>query len=219
MKLRTIVFSLSMIVALAGGLTLLLATQETPHSVDKNVFSDEPRHLITPEMVKRTAAETLKPAPVFHAVDYHGRPVDLGNSRKPQFVYFVLDGCPCSIDAEPLYQKLYDHFHHEVEFVGVTNGDPGQAKKWATEMLMPYPLIPDPKLEIIHGFGATNSASSALVGTDGKIVKMWPGYSKSLLADMNSTLAKTLNEPERPFDAAYAPVKQATGCAFAPEKP
>jgi hypothetical protein len=58
-----------------------------------------------------------------------------------------------------------------------------------------------------------------LVGADGKIVKMWPGYSKSLLADMNATIAATLGEKARPFDAAYAPVKQATGCAFPPEKP
>lgn len=206
-------------VAIGGAMTLFLASRATPGSIDRSIYYDTPKHPVTEAMRRRSAEEARKPSPVFATKDFSGKPVSIGKVDHPQFVYFVLDGCPCSVDAEPLFQSLWKHFQGNVEFVSVTNGDRAMAKKWSSQMLMPYPLVPDPKLEIVHAFGATNSVASVLIDGNGRIVKMWPGYSQDLLAEMNRTMAEALGEPVRPFDASYAPKKQAAGCAFAPANP
>jgi hypothetical protein len=53
-----------------------------------------------------------------------------------------------------------------------------------------------------------------LLSKDGKVVKMWPGYSVDILQEMNSLMAKEAGVPEKPFDTKYAPKQQASGCAF-----
>lgn len=178
------------------------------------VVSSEPRHLVTPDMVRRTSAETQKPAPEFQTVGFDGTPVALGEGRtKPQFVYFIMDGCPCSIEAEGLFHELNKHFKSQVDFVGVINTGKDKARQWSVDMLTPYPVVPDPDEKIIHAFGATNSAVSALV-KDGRIVKMWPGFSIDLMKDMNSTIAETVGVAATPIDTKWAPIKRAAGCAF-----
>ena len=81
-------------------------------------------------------------------------------------------------------------------------------------MDVPYPVVPDPTKRIIHAFEAKNALYSALVSTGGRIVKMWPGYSKDLLLEMNTTLAREAGVPEKPFDTKFAPIEKSTGCTF-----
>lgn len=171
-------------------------------------------HPVTLQMDQETKSWTQKLAPTFTTADTNGKQVWIGNLGKPQFVYFVLDGCPCSMNAEPLFQKLWKHHNKQIEFTAVTNADIPAAKVWAKQMIMPYALVPDPKLKIIRAFKATNSVFSVLLAPDGHIVKMWPGYSQGILREMNSEMAKLLGTPAKPFDVAYAPKERASGCAF-----
>jgi peroxiredoxin len=169
-------------------------------------------------MVAETEARHNALEPTFKVKDATGADVIVGDhqAKKPQFVYFVLDGCPCSFDAEPLFHDLYKRFKGNVDFVSVTNGDLEKAKLWRTELSVPYPVIPDPKEEIIHAYGAKAAIYSALITKDGHIAKMWPGYSKDLLIEMNTVMSKLAGVPEKPFDTKYAPITKATGCAFSP---
>ena len=205
---------------LAAGGALLIAAQG-PHTMGEQQLLQAPvRHEVTPEMTKETAQQAKRVAPAFQVKDVDGKDVTIApaNGERPQFVYFVLDGCPCSFDAEPLFHDLYDRYKGKVDFISVTDGDQKKARTWSDQMLTPYAVVPDPKLEIIHGFQARSSVYSALITKDGRIEKMWPGYSKAILEEQNEKMAKLLGEKSKPFDAKYAPIEKATGCAFAPAK-
>ena len=177
-----------------------------------------PAHPVTSKMEEETAARSRKAAPVLSLTSYDGKPVSLGRETdRPIFVYFVKQGCPCSFDAEPLFNDLYDHLNRKVDFVSVTDADEKGAKRWSTEMSVPYPVISDTKAHAMHLYGAKSSVYGALLDRKGRIVKMWPGYSKGFLREMNTLMSKVAEIPEKPFDTKYAPIEKATGCAFGPE--
>lgn len=172
-------------------------------------------HPVTPKMESETSAHSRKAAPVLSLTSYDGKPVSLGTaSERPTFVYFVKEGCPCSFDAEPLFNDLYEHLGRKVEFVSVTDADAKGAKRWSTEMSVPYPVVSDPKAQAMKLYEAKSSVYGALLDQEGRIVKMWPGYSKGFLKEMNALMSKAAGIPEKRFDSKYAPIEKATGCAF-----
>ncbi|MEZ0325682.1 MAG: peroxiredoxin family protein, partial [Fimbriimonas sp.] len=178
--------------ALAAAGLLLLREGQGPHILNEEVISGQPRHPVTLAMRQETGSKSAKVAPAFSVKDSQGREVVLGSpgADRPQFLYFVLEGCPCSFEAEPLFHDLANRFQGQVDFVSITDASLLKAKKWDVQMLVPYSVVPDPRKEIIKAYGAKNSVYSALVSRQGKIVKMWPGYSVDLLQDMNKQLAK-----------------------------
>lgn len=204
----------------SGGAVLLMASQDPIVIGEQKLLQAPVRHEVTAVMNKETAAQTKKIAPAFEVKDVEGKVVTLApaNGQRPQFVYFVLDGCPCSFDAEPLFQELYERYKGKIDFISVTDGDEKKARTWSDQMLVPYAVVPDPNLEIIHAYNARSSVYSALVTPDGHIEKMWPGYSKGILEEQNKKMAEALGIKPEPFDAKYAPVEKAAGCAFAPKK-
>lgn len=202
--------------ALAFGGLLLLTAAKQPHVEQTDIEFSEPRHPVTPEMTKLTDAEAKTVAPGVTVKDVMGKEVALASpaAERPQFIYFVKDGCPCSFDAEPLFHDLSKQFKGDIDFVSVTDATPEKAKRWYTQMLVPYPVVSDPKQDLINTYKATNSVFSMLVDKSGHIDKMWPGYSVDILKEMNSRMAKLAAVPEKPFDTKYAPEKKASGCAF-----
>jgi hypothetical protein len=133
----------------------------------------------------------------------------------PQFVLFIKDACPCSIDAQPIFNKLAERFKSKVQFVGVIDGDQIAAKKFASQFSVEFPVVGDKDLTVIHKFGAQAGVFSALLARNGHLIKMWPGYSADLLAKMNHEMSQATDSKETPFDPEYAPKKKTTGCAFA----
>jgi hypothetical protein len=176
----------------------------------------EPKHFVTPEMVVKTDTMRHKIAKSFAIKDVEGKPVLIAQRglTRPQFIYFVHDDCPCSYAAEPLFHSLFDRFKGQIDFISVINAGPEKGKKWVNEMDVPYAVVPDPKVDIMKAYSATSSAYSALVTPDGRIDKMWPGFSRDLLLEMNREMARVTGQPEMPFDTQYAPIQKATGCSF-----
>jgi peroxiredoxin len=200
--------------ASAGGLLYYMGTLPKVKTVD--VISGQPRHPVTAAMSREAEAKAKKIAPAFNTKDVQGKPVVIGSpgAERPQFIYFILENCPCSIEAEPLFQDLAERFEGKVDFISVTNAGPEKAKQWDVQMLPSYPVISDPAKEIIRAYEAKNSVYSALLSRGGQIVKLWPGYSVDILKDMNSLMAKESGSHEKPFDTKYAPKQQSSGCAF-----
>ncbi len=217
MRLITVTLPAGLALACAGGLMMLHAQdgkQETAGDLKAlGLSSNEPRHPVTPQMEQETKAQNLKPAPPMTVEDARGGKHDLGGISRPQFLLFIVDGCPCSVDAQPIMGKLYKHFDGAIEFLGVTNGDKAAANDWWVRYSVPFPIIQDEKKTIIHAYQAKHSVYSALL-KDGKIVKMWPGYSVAMLKEMNHLMAQEARVPEQPFDPEYAPQAKTSGCAF-----
>ncbi|MER3496658.1 MAG: hypothetical protein C4320_07750 [Armatimonadota bacterium] len=175
----------------------------------------EPRvhHLITDEMAADAEAARRQLAPRIETVDAYGKSLVLGGPG-PQFVYFIKEGCPCSYDAEPFFKALEASYGKKVRFAAVTDGDLAAAKRWSTELSQPFPIASDPELRAMRAFGAKASVYSCLIDRKGRIVRLWPGFSKTLLTDINKTIAREAGEALRPLDLTFAPVEKATGCTF-----
>jgi peroxiredoxin len=214
MRMLWITLPAGLALASAGGLLLIKANGVHTDSVPIDV--SPVRHPVTKAMLSETQAHAKRVAPGFQVKDFEGKAVTIApaNGERPQFLYFVLDGCPCSFDAEPLFHRLYDRYKGKIDFVSVTDAATQKARDWSVQMLVPYPVVPDPSKEIIHAYEAKSSVYSVLLTKDGRIARMWPGYSKDILEEQNALMAKLAGVKEKPFDAQYAPVEKATGCSF-----
>ena len=203
---------LGLLLAGAGGVMLAMSK---PPAADVPVPGPT-RHLVTPEMELTVASLSSSVSPLHDAKAQDGKEVDLVGALKkgPVFVFFIQDGCPCSVDAEPLFHRIYKKWKDRVTFVGVIDKGTDRAQDWVRVFKTPYSIVPDEKKTIIHSFKALNSAFSVLVGQDGKIQKAWPGYSKGYLLEMNAKMAELTHQPVGELDTAYAPVEKTTGCAF-----
>jgi hypothetical protein len=213
MKLAAIFVPLGLALAVAGGLMYYAAIQ--PAQAAKPYIMGEVRHPVSQEMLKQASFMSKKTAPFFKVKDIHGIDVQIGGQgQKPQFVYFILDGCPCSLDVQPLFNRMYLRFKDKVDFIGVINVGKAKALDYTGTTTTLHPVVSDESLEIIRAYGAKQSTYSALIERDGTILKMWPGYSQGTLHELNRLLAKQVAAKEEKFDAAYAPNEQTTGCKF-----
>ena len=137
-----------------------------------------------------------------------------GAGPRPQFLYFVKKGCPCSFDAEPLFQSLYKKFNGKIDFIAVTDADAKDAHKWDLDLKVPYSVVSNPTVDIMNAYQAPSSVYNSLISKEGVIVNRWAGYSKAYLTEMNEAISKLLAVPLTPFDVQYAPIAGTTGCSF-----
>lgn len=214
MRLAYITLPLSALMAGSGIWLMVSASHAQPANSPSSGL--EPRHPVTAEMARDAAAMDTVRAPDFRLPDSTGKEWNLASlsAGKPLFLYFILDGCPCSTDAEPLFHALYARYQGHVAFAGVIGSDQETAAKWAKEHQMPYTILADPRLASIHAYHAKHSAYSVLILPNGSIDKMWPGYSQDALQDMSARMAAATGQTPRPFDALYAPLKLSSGCFF-----
>jgi peroxiredoxin len=198
----------------AGG--LLVARNGKPASDDFGIDFGAPRHLVTRQMEIETAAMKNRRPPELATTSELGKPIVIAHegAERPQFVLFIKDGCPCSIDAQPLFNELARKFQGHIDFVGVIDGDREHALKYAEQYSAAFPVAPDGNLGIARAFGAKGGLYSALIARNGHIVKMWPGYSADILKEMNGLFCEESALKTSPFDPKYAPKQEAAGCAY-----
>lgn len=212
--MRPLTFTLPLSLGLAAvGVFLLVSAQPKQDVVP---VASGPKHPVSEKMQADVDAMSRKLAPEVLLTSADGTPWNLGKRLKngPVFLYFILDGCPCSIEAEPLYHRLAKNFEGKAEFVGVITSPQKVAAKWVDGFKTPYPVACDDKGDIAKAFGAERSAYSAIIRKDGTIDRMWAGYSKSMLEEANTRLAALTEEPVKPLDTAYAPKELSSGCSL-----
>src|SRR5579864_2945302 len=118
--MRLFYITLPLGVVMAGaGFWLLTAASATPPNSPNN--GTDPIHPVTADMARGAEALAKRVAPDFSLPDSHGRVWTLAEltQRKPLYLYFILDGCPCSTDAEPLFHRLWERYKDQINFVGV----------------------------------------------------------------------------------------------------
>lgn len=218
MRLAYVTIPLSLVFAGAGLALMVAAKRPAPVSNEWKVLA-QPRHPVTPEMWKHADEARGVDAPSFQLFSTDGSSLSLKDLTKngPVFIYFVLQGCPCSIEAEPHFEALEQQFHGKVSFLAVTNAGAEDAKKWKTEFAVPYSVASQPKLDLMHLYGVSRSVYSLLIGQDGKIIRMWPGYSASMLQELNKEMAQAVGRQPKKFDPKLAPEIMTSGCEFEPK--
>jgi len=215
MKAAYITMPVSLLMA-ACGVGLILMSRHATSALAAPAPANLPVHPVTPDMAKATAGMALKSAANFSVPDSSGKVHTLADltDGKPMYIYFILDNCPCSTSAEPLFHNLYARYKGKINFVGVINADIKGAGVWAKSHGMPYTILADAKCDIVHKYGAKHSVYNALVTPEGKILKRWPGYSADMLKEVNAKMAELIGEPVKPFDPLYAPTVLSSGCLF-----
>jgi peroxiredoxin len=217
MRLIYITLPAGLLIA-AGGVVLMVASSRATNAAGINSPSSgtNPVHPVTAEMAAEAAKEAKLTAPPLSLPDATGKQWTFSSlsNGKPVYLYFILDGCPCSTDAEPLFHELYKRYKDKITFAGVIGSDRAAAAKWAKDHEMPYTILADPKLTAVRAYNAKHSVYNVLITPDGHIDKMWPGYSQDMLREVNSHMAAVIGTPEKPFDPLYAPLKMSSGCFF-----
>jgi hypothetical protein len=219
MKLATFFVPLGVSLAVAGGIMVYVGLKpasaaELDRAAMANIVN-EVRHPVSDQMLLQAKSMSERAAPFFKVKDVHGIDVQIGGQgKRPQFIYFILDGCPCSLDAQPLFNRMYQRYKDKVDFIGVINAGKEKALDYAGTTTTLHPIVCSENVAINKAFTARQSTYSLVVRSDGVIEKMWPGYSQTTLHELNTVLAKLTGGKDEPFDAAYAPQKMASGCYF-----
>ncbi len=175
-----------------------------------------PKHLVRPEMLVATARMTDATAPTFRAQATDEVFYDLKVLTKDETVVlvFIKDGCPCSRAAQPFFNRLFEACRKHARFFGVFDGKVSEARKWAKQNEVAFPILSDPDLRIVHEYKAEYSAYVALIAQGGTIAKLWPGYSVEMLTDATARLARLRGDTAKPIDTTDAPTELTTGCPY-----
>jgi peroxiredoxin len=174
------------------------------------------KHKVTPAMLEAAETHNKSLAPPFRLTDANGTIQDLSELVKdgPLVLVFIKDGCPCSVSAETYFNTIHSLYRGRLRFLGVIDGDANVARRWGSIQGVPFPILPDPKLEIAKQYGATNSAFVALINKSGQVEELWPGYSVSMLKDLNRRAAGLAGLEMETLETLDAPDELYSGCPF-----
>lgn len=213
MRIYFITIPLSL--ALAGGGALFYLRSKMAFG-DQPIVGNLPKHPVSEAMRAKAQSESKKVAPEFLLTDLTGKKHTRRDAQagKPTLFYFVQNGCPCSIDVEPLFHSLWKHQEGRVNFVAIIDSEPSKAKVWAEQNATPYLMLCSPDCAAMRAYHAPQSVYSTLVDADGTVIAQYPGYSQRILDEMNAAMAKVSGTAPKPFDTAYAPKADSSGCAF-----
>ncbi|MBS1713646.1 MAG: redoxin domain-containing protein [Armatimonadetes bacterium] len=210
-------FALIGSLALAGvGLALYgQVVGARPESNTTNLL-DEPRHPVTGPMLRDAKAQIGQTAPAFSLPDPEGRTVALQGLTKigPVVLVFTKDGCPCSIESQPFFNRLAEGYSGKVAFLGIIDGPAHVASKYRDDFKVPYPMLLAGDGAVYKAFRASRSVYTTLIGPEGKVLRQWPGYSKDMLKDLNFELARYTGIKPIDIDLSMAPEKPSSGCSF-----
>jgi peroxiredoxin Q/BCP len=96
-------------------------------------------------------------APAFSGTDQNGNTVTLDSfkGKKVVLYFYPKDNTPgCTKEACNLRDNYQDLLDKGFEIVGVSPDNEKSHQNFATKFDLPFPLLPDPELEIIKAYGA-----------------------------------------------------------------
>ena len=134
----------------------------------------------------------------------------------PAVVVFILPGCPCSEEYEPLTQKLAAYLGSRAQVVGIVHGSADETAEWGRRFRTPFRLVADPDGAIARQYGAERSAYTALVLDGRTIHRLWPGFSAEMLREIAARLGGASVDSTGGFDAGGAPERLTSGCPLDP---
>ena len=174
-------------------------------------------HKATRAMIEAGDQSTGQVAPDFEADAHDGGTYKLSELLKdgPTVLIFIKDDCPCSTAADPFLQRVHAAGRGFVRFYGVIDGGVMVAQRWADRNgNTVFPILADPDRKIITAYNVPNSAYVAFINPDGRIEKLWAGYSEEMLKELGGLMARYVKPGMEPYDVADAPRELYSGCPF-----
>jgi peroxiredoxin len=185
-----------------------IADRAPNHESEKHFVN--PRQLADAnEMVDRTVSE-------LSATAQYGRHVNWSelSGGRPLVLIFIKEGCPCSGDVEPFFQRVEELYADEARFAGLIDGSKRAAAEYATEHSVGHPVLADPEKVLIRQFKVKNGCYVVLLTPGGVISGCWPGCSIDTMRQLGRRIASLAGVAERPLDVSGMPGSLTTGCPF-----
>lgn len=173
-------------------------------------------HVATETMIRQADGQTAHLAPRIVATDGRGIEHDTGSDPAGRclVLVFIKNGCPCSVAAQPFFERIAGSFAGEARFLGVIDGTPETARAWGEKYRAKMPILADPQLKIVRDYGAENSVYVVLIGPDRRIVRAWPGHSEEMLEELVTLIERLTGQKSEEMDFAEAPGTLMAGCPF-----
>lgn len=171
---------------------------------------------MTKEMEVNAESFVGKKGPEFSLVDSEGieTTADSLIGGQPSVLVMTKDGCPCSIESQPYWTSMSLYYGPTVKFLGIIDVDSKGGKKFKTDFMVPYPILSSTDDKVFRAFGAKQSVYVYLFDRDGVIQKVWPGYSRAMLTELNKLLSEMTGKESEPTDYKMVPEKMTSGCFF-----
>jgi hypothetical protein len=134
---------------------------------------------------------------------------------QPVVIVFIKQDCPCNIEFEPFFHRLYQSYKDSARFVGVIDGGVETARRYANANRVPYLVLADPEQVLISRFRVENGAYVALMTPAGVLDTLWPGCSTEMMRDLSRRIAARAGVEEQPVATSGLPDVLTTGCPFA----
>lgn len=202
----------------ALALMFLAKTEKSNPKIQSSTVNiqEVPRHPVTPQMEETAKNLAESDAPDFTLPTVSGAPFHLLDQLqiKPVLVIMTKDGCPCSIEAQPFFSQLADHYQQKLTTIGVIDSDKTGAQKFINSFKPPYDLAMSEDTEFFIKYKSKQSVYTYLIKKNGKLVKVWPGYSKASLIELNHLLSEETGLDPAELDLTMAPTKMTSGCFF-----
>lgn len=154
--------------------------------------------LLSIAMAAAFPASALEPGeamPALSLPSLKGGSVSLGGFRdRVVLVNFWATWCgPCRREL-PAFEVLRQRYKHQgFDVVGINvDSEPALAAAFVEEFKLSYPLLSDPEFNAAKAFGADAMPISYLVGRDGRIARVFAGFSPKKLPTMESAIAQTV---------------------------
>lgn len=188
---------------------------------DSANFALAPRHPVTQEMWDKAIAQGGVDAYDFRLTTSENEPFHLFDqlSKIPVVLIATKDGCPCSIESQPFFNQISSAYEGKVLFAGLIDAAIPVAQLYKRGHSAPYPIISATTKEPFLANRFKQSVTVSLIGRDKKIKKVWPGYSSSMLAELNEAAAEAAKVPVKPLKFDDAPQEMTSGCYFFEEDP
>jgi peroxiredoxin len=135
---------------------------------------------------------------------------------RPVVLVFVKHGCPCSVEFEPFFHRVWRRYDTAARFAEVIDAPPAAAQVYAANQKAPYPVLADPQRFLIDRIGAKNGGYFALLTPSGRTDTLWPGCSVQALAELGRRIAQLVGLSERTLDLSDLPGPWITGCPYTP---
>jgi hypothetical protein len=175
------------------------------------------KHYVTPAQLVECGALTERRIEPFSAAAHDGTRFrwPAAHSPRPLVLVFIKCGCPCNVEFEPFFHRLELAYRDAADFVGVLDADETSARAYVIHNKVPYRVLADPDRTIITRVEAKNGGYVALIGGDGRLETLWPGWSAKMMQELGRRIAALRGQAERPLEVSDMPKVLTTGCPFA----
>lgn len=195
-------------------LSSLVLAQERDHTVDAN--GKKAGHAVAPTAIRAGSAKVGGLAPAFRVTDTAGKPVSVGaKNAKPTVVVFLDANCPCCKSGKPYLDRVESYYGDVANVIGLVVGDAAVAKSWEKRSKPQFRVAADLGGKVAARYGAKIALTTVLVGTDGRIVRFYPGYSQGSLRELTASIARLAKVKDRNMEVRPAPTALTSGCSLA----